>query len=133
MIRKLAATVVAAGVLTVGVGGAAFAKAPNGATPPPSSAKSHTDNGAHSKKPDCSKAPQLEARLEKIKDTLQARIDKEKAALDRAKDAGKADEAQKIEARLDKTQKRLAKVEKLLERLHDRCPAPSAPAPTPGS
>jgi hypothetical protein len=132
MIRKLAATVVAAGVLTVGVGGVAFAKAPNGATPP-SSAKAHTDKGAHTKKPDCSKAPQLEARLEKIKDTLQARIDKEKAALDRAKDAGKADEAQKIEARLDKTQKRLANVEKLLERIHDRCPAPSTPAPTPGS
>lgn len=111
-IRKLIVVASAAGVLTLGVSGVALAQ----------------EKAGH-RKVDCSKLSELNGRIDARVAQVQERIAKGEAALQKAKDAGNTDLAQKIQGRLDKVHQRLDRVPQLKQKLADHCASatPSTP------
>ncbi len=124
--KKLAVGMAAATALSLGTGGlagAATPASPSSPSPTPSAAGSHHRNF------DCSRAPRVLARIQKVESQIKAGLPRLHAAEQKAKAAGRTRLADRIERRIDRLQNprttvRLDRVSKAIEA---KChvPAPS--------
>lgn len=116
MLKRIIATAVLGGALTLGVAGVAGASPPAGAT-----------------HPRCAKAPAALARIAKLEAKANAWLPKAEQREATATSEGHADVAARIERRIDRVQRLEAKGTALRQRIEAACPGASSSGTSSGT